>query len=175
MDRRRLVPVLAATAALVLTTDQVTKALVVAKLTPNTPVSLIDGWLRLRLVRNPGAAFSLLTGTTWLFTVIAVLVAVVIVRTASRIGSLAWALALGLIFGGLLGNLVDRLARAPGFGRGHVVDFIEYQRFPFMDFPVFNVADSAIVTGACLIALLGVLNIPLEGRRSADTEESAAS
>jgi signal peptidase II len=171
MEHRRLPLLLAATAAVVLTADQVTKVIVVARLAPEDPVSIVDGWLRLRLVRNPGAAFSLGTGTTWLFTLIAVAVGVVILRSATRLGSRVWAFALGLLFGGLLGNLIDRLLRSPGFGRGHVVDFIEYQRFPFMDFPVFNVADSAIVTGACLIALLGLLNVPMEGRRPAEVEE----
>ncbi|HEX2806436.1 MAG TPA: signal peptidase II, partial [Kineosporiaceae bacterium] len=76
-----------------------------------------------------------------------------------------WAVALGLLLGGALGNLLDRLLRAPGFGRGHVVDWIEYLKFPFMSFPIFNLADSCIVVAACLIALLGVRGIAIDGTR----------
>ncbi len=150
-------------AALAVIMDQVTKVIVVARLTPNVPVDVIPGWLQFRLVRNPGAAFSLSTGTTWLFTLIAVVVVVFIIRIARRLGSLPWAIALGLLLGGALGNLIDRLLRQPGFARGHVVDFIEYLRFPFIDFPVFNVADSCIVISAVLIAWFGLRETPLEG------------
>ncbi len=170
--RPRLIMVLAGVAVVVLGLDQLSKVLVVDRLTPGEPVSVIDGWLQLRLLRNSGAAFSLGTGSTWVFTLIAVVVAAVIVHTARRLHSLPWAIALGLLLGGLSGNLTDRLLREPGFGRGHVVDFIEYLRFPFMDFPVFNVADSCIVSAAVLIALLGVLNIPLEGRQQGAAAEA---
>lgn len=163
-SRSRLMPLLLAIAGVVLAVDQGTKVLAVARLTENAPVVLIDGWLQLRLVRNPGAAFSLSTGTTWLFTIVAAVVVVVIIRVARRLGSLPWTVALGLLLGGAVGNLTDRLLREPGFARGHVVDFVEYLRFPFMDFPVFNVADSCIVVGAVLIALLGIREVPLEGR-----------
>lgn len=162
--RARLVVLLAAVAATVLALDQATKALAVARLSENVPVPVIEGWLQLRLVRNAGAAFSLSTGTTWLFTLIACGVVFVIVRTARRIGSTAWALVLGLLLGGALGNLTDRLLREPGFARGHVVDFVEYLKFPFIQFPVFNVADSCIVVAAFLIALLAIREVPMEGR-----------
>jgi signal peptidase II len=164
-SRRRLPLLLAVVAAGVVTLDQVTKYLAVRHLTPDVPVTLIDGWLQLRLIRNSGAAFSLGTGMTWLLTIIATVVSVVIVRVARRLGSVAWAVALGLMLGGALGNLTDRLLRAPGFGRGHVVDFIEYLKFPFMDFPVFNVADSCVVSAAVLIAVLGVVGVGVDGRR----------
>ncbi len=154
-------------AAGVLVADQLTKSLVVARLTENVPVTVIPGWFQLRLVRNPGAAFSLATGTTWVFTLIAITVAVVIVRTSRRLGSRWWALALGLLLGGSVGNLIDRLLREPALGRGHVVDFLEYLRFPVIDFPVFNVADSCIVTAAGLIMLLGLREVPMEGRPGA--------
>lgn len=163
--RRRLWLLLAGTTALVLIADQITKYLVVEHLRAGEPVTVISGWLEFTLVRNPGAAFNMATGTTWIFTVIAFLVSFVIIRVSRRLGSRGWALALGLLLGGALGNLLDRLFRDPGFARGHVVDFIHYLKFPFMDFPVFNVADSCIVTSACLIALLGFRNIGLDGSR----------
>jgi signal peptidase II len=156
---------LAVIALCVVAADQYTKYLAVRDLTENVPVTVISGWLQWRLFRNPGAAFSLATGTTWIFTIIATVVSVVIVRVARQLGSRWWAVALGLLLGGAVGNLVDRLARSPGFARGHVVDFIEYLKFPFIDFPIFNVADSAITTAAVLIALLGLRGIAVDGSR----------
>jgi len=166
--RRGLALLLALVAVVVIGLDQLTKYLVVRNLTPYVPVPVVDGILRLNLIRNPGAAFSLATGTTWIFTVIATVVSVVIVRVARRLGSVWWAVCLGLLLGGALGNLTDRLFRAPGFGRGHVVDFIEYTKFPFMDFPVFNVADCSVVVAAATIGLLGLRGIGVDGRRLVD-------
>lgn len=147
--------------------DQFTKYLALRDLAENVPVTVIAGWLQFRLVRNSGAAFSFATGSTWIFTLIATVVSVMILRVSRQLGSRWWALALGLLLGGAVGNLVDRLVRPPGFARGHVIDFIEYLRFPFMDFPVFNVADSCIVVAACLIALLGLRGIGIDGSRAA--------
>ena len=166
--RRGLALLLALVAVVVIGLDQLTKYLVVRNLTPYVPVPVVDGILRLNLIRNPGAAFSLATGTTWIFTVIATVVSVVIVRVSRRLGSVWWAVCLGLLLGGALGNLTDRLFRAPGFGRGHVVDFIEYTKFPFMDFPVFNVADCSVVVAAATIGLLGLRGIGVDGRRLVD-------
>jgi len=165
---RRLPLVLFGVATLVVVVDQVVKTWAVAGLTPGRPRTVIAGWLEFLIVRNPGAAFSFLTAGTWVFTIVAVVVAVVIVRMSRRIGSLIWAIALGLLLGGALGNLVDRVIREPGLGRGHVVDFIHYLRFPFMDFPVFNLADSCIVAAAVLIGWLGLRGIGLDGRRHND-------
>jgi signal peptidase II len=85
---------------------------------------------------------------------------VTIIRFARRLGSLGWAVALGLLLGGALGNLTDRLFRAPGFFRGHVIDFLEWPHWP-----VFNLADSCIVTAAALIALLSLRGIGIDGQR----------
>ncbi len=169
--RTGLAVTVAVTALLVITVDQLSKVWAVARLTGREPITVLDGILQFRLTRNPGAAFSLATGTTWVFTLVAVAVTVVIIRSVRRIGSGWWALAFGLLLGGAVGNLLDRLFREPGFGRGHVVDFIEYLKFPFMDFPIFNVADSCIVTAAGLIVLLGLRGIGLDGRRLSDLEQ----
>ena len=164
--RRRALPlVLSAVALAVVAADQTAKYLAVRDLTPGVPVPVIDGLLQLRLIRNSGAAFSMATGMTWIFTVVATVVSAVIIRIARRLGSTTWAVALGLLLGGAVGNLLDRLFREPGFARGHVVDFIEYLKFPFMDFPVFNVADSCIVVSAVLIALLGLVGLGVDGTR----------
>ncbi len=156
--RRRLSVVLIVIAGVTLAVDQATKAWALATLTPGEPVDLIGSWIRLDLIRNPGAAFSLGDGVTWLLTVISVAILAWVVVAARRVGSMPWAIALGLLLGGAVGNVLDRLLREPGFGRGHVVDFIDY-------FGLFigNVADIAIVGAACLIALLAARGIPMRG------------
>ncbi len=159
--RRHLVAALAAVAVTVLALDQVTKALALAHLTEGERTPLVGDLLGLQLMRNPGAALSLASGMTWVFTVAAVGVSVVIVRVADRLGSRAWALALGLLLGGAVGNLVDRLVRPPGFGVGHVVDFIAYG-----DWFIGNVADIAIVAAAVMIVLLTMIGIGIDGRRT---------
>ena len=121
----------------VLAADIITKAVVVATLSDRPPVRLLGGLLTLRVDRNPGAAFSIGTSMTVVFTAIAAGVIVFILRTSRRIHSVAWAVTLGLLLGGATGNLVDRLLRAPGPLRGYVVDWIQLPHWP-----VFNVADS---------------------------------
>jgi signal peptidase II len=150
----------------VLTADIVSKVLVVATLKPDEQVDLLGHVLRLTLTRNAGAAFSVGTSATILFTVVAVGVVVVIAREARRLTSAGWAITLGLLLGGALGNLIDRLVRSPAPFRGHVVDWIELPHWP-----VFNLADSAIVIGGCLAVLLASRGTPLDSR----TAEPAAS
>jgi signal peptidase II len=159
----RRLGVLAAVAALTYALDVTSKVIVVATLTPGERVPVIDGLLWLRLVRNPGAAFGMGVGMTVVFTLISVVVIGVILRMSRRLGSAGWAVTLGLLLGGALGNLTDRLARAPGFLHGHVVDFVEV---PY--WPVFNVADSAIVTAGALMVLLALRNVPIEGSAGRD-------
>lgn len=120
--------------------------------------------------RNPGAAFSIAGGATVLFTLVALGIVAVIVRTARRLRSRAWAVTLGLLLGGALGNLADRLLRAPGPLRGHVVDFVDLQWHGSSVWPVFNVADAAIVTGALLAVLLSWRHVELGEPAVGDTE-----
>jgi signal peptidase II len=157
--------VLAGVAAFVLVADIITKALVVAHLREGQPVHVLDDVLMFNLLRNPGAAFSVGTGDTIVFTAIAVVVVVYIARTARNLRSIAWAITLGLLLGGALGNLGDRIFRAPGFLRGHVVDWIEVTRY----WPVFNLADSAIVIGGILTVLLALLGYRMDGRHAERT------
>jgi signal peptidase II len=158
----------AAVALVVLALDVVAKLLVVNRLPEShPPVRLLGGLLYLNQQRNSGAAFSLGTGFTIILTLVALAVVAVIVRTAGRLRSTGWAVSLGLILGGALGNLGDRVFRAPGLGRGHVVDWISvfgsYDRY----WPIFNLADSAIVCGAILAALLVLLGVEFDGRKHA--------
>ncbi|MGW4353886.1 signal peptidase II [Nocardia sp. NPDC004582] len=147
-------------AAVVLGLDLLTKTIVVATMTPGKPIDLIGDWARLTLVRNPGAAFSMATGMTWALTLIAAAVVIGVIRIGRTLRSLPWAIGLGLVLGGALGNLIDRLFRAPGPLQGHVVDFVAVGWWP-----VFNVADSAIVCGAILLVALTVFGFEPDGTR----------
>jgi len=145
-------------ALLTLIADIGTKLLVVARLEGKEPIELLGGAVTLAVSRNSGAAFSFAEGATVVFTLVAVGVAVFIVRTLPRLRSTAWAVTLGLLLGGAVGNLVDRLTRAPGIGRGAVVDFISVPHFA-----TFNVADSAITVGAVLAVLLSLKSVEVDG------------
>ncbi|HEY8372437.1 MAG TPA: signal peptidase II [Pseudonocardiaceae bacterium] len=161
-SRRRL-GLLVAAASLALLLDVLTKVLAVAHLEGQPPVRLAGGALYLVLVRNPGAAFSMATGMTWVLTLIALGVVVWILWIATRLRSTGWALGLGLILGGALGNLVDRFVRSPGPLRGHVVDFLSVFAPDGSVFPVFNIADSAITVGCATIVLMTLLGRDYDG------------
>jgi signal peptidase II len=165
-ERRPRTRILLALAGAVLAADLATKLVVVATIAPGEDIRMLGGLLYLTQLRNVGAAFSLAEGFTVLFTVIAVVVSVIIVRTARRLYSTGWAVALGLVLGGALGNLVDRVFRDPGFLRGGVVDFLSVFAPDGRVWPVFNVADSAIVCGGILGALLALRGIEFDGSRA---------
>lgn len=145
-------------ALLTIALDAATKALVVARLEHREHIRVLGGLVTFEVSRNSGAAFSFAQGATALFTLIAVGVVVVIVRALPRLQSRGWAVTLGLLLGGAIGNLIDRITRAPGVGRGAVVDFIHLPHFA-----TFNVADSAITTGAVLAVLLSLRGIEIDG------------
>jgi len=125
--------------------DQLTKVWAVAALSDG-PIELIDGFLQLRLTRNPGAAFSSFTGGGPFLGAIAAVVAVAIAFLLPQIEERLDRVALSLVMGGALGNFVDRIFRSDGFLDGAVVDFID-----FSFFPTFNVADSSISIGVALM------------------------
>ncbi|MEU9024382.1 signal peptidase II [Actinomadura sp. NPDC048394] len=156
---------LIAVALAALAADIVSKTIVVATLQDRAPVRLLGGLLKLRETRNSGAAFSIGTGYTIVFTVIACGVVVAILRTARNLRSLPWAVCLGLLLGGAIGNLLDRLFRAPAPLKGHVVDWIEFPHYP-----VFNLADSAIVCGGILAVVLAARGLQIDGTRLADKD-----
>ena len=168
--RRRRIWIVLICAALALAIDTVSKAIVVANLQGRGPIHVPGGFLNLTLIRNSGAAFSIGESQTWVFTVIAAGVVFVILRVSRNLRSLPWAIALGLLLGGALGNLSDRLLRSPGVGRGDVVDFLQFPTFPLVhyDFPVFNLADTSIVIGGCLMVLLSFLGMQPDGTRHKD-------
>ena len=142
-----------AVAVIGLTLDIVAKIVAVRLLDPQQPVVLLNGLLTLRLIRNPGAAFSLGEQFTFVFAIMAALVVTfVIIRLVPRLGHPGWAVALGLLVAGVTGNLIDRIFRSPGPLRGHVVDFLQ---LPY--WPIFNVADMCISSAAVLIMILAVI------------------
>ncbi len=156
-------------AVAVVAVDQATKAWALATFTTGERTPLLGDLLGLTLVHNSGAALSIASGTTWVFTIAAVAVTVVVLRVASRLGSRGWTAALGLLLGGAVGNLIDRLVREPGVGVGKVVDFIAYG-----DWFVGNVADIAIVVAAGLMMVLGFRGIALDGTRHVDGADEGA-
>ncbi|MFI6521617.1 signal peptidase II [Spirillospora sp. NPDC050679] len=167
--RPRRVGVLIAVAVTALALDVVSKIIVVATLQDRPPIELLGGLLTLRETRNSGAAFSIGTGYTVVFTMIAIGVVVAIIRTARNLRSLPWAICLGLMLGGAFGNLVDRILRAPAPLKGHVVDWIELPNWP-----VFNLADSAIVCGGVLAVLLAARGLQIDGTRVTGKETETA-
>lgn len=172
---RRLIGLLASLAVVIYGLDLFTKTLVLRTIEGREPQVVIPGLLQFRVIFNSGAAFSIGTGMTFVFTLVAAGVVIAIIRTARKLRSLPWAITLGLMLGGALGNLTDRLLRYPaGFGRpasgqlqGHVVDFIE--TFPG-HFPVWNIADSAIVCGGIVAVFLAWRGYQIDGTREVTTK-----
>jgi signal peptidase II len=138
----------------IIVVDQTVKAWAVANLEGQPARPFIGELLRLDLVRNPGAAFSLGTGSTLFFTILSAIVSVVLLRLLWRTTDPRWALAFGALVGGALGNLTDRLTRDPGFPVGHVVDM-----FRLPNFPVFNIADIAITLSVATMMLLSLRGV----------------
>ncbi|TFD03570.1 MULTISPECIES: signal peptidase II [unclassified Cryobacterium] len=160
--RSRALIVLALVALGVYALDQVSKYLVVASMTEGSVIRVLNDVLQLHFVRNPGAAFSLASGSTWIFSIIAAAVVIFIAWFARRIHSFTWGLVFGLLLGGVLGNLTDRLLREPGFGVGHVVDFIST---PWLLPAIYNVADMAIVSSMVIFMILTIRGIGLDGNK----------
>lgn len=159
--------IIAILAVLVLAADQFSKFLAIAFLPPEERVDVLGEFLQLYLIRNPGAAFSLGEGVTWLFTIALAVVAGAIVWLAvTRVRSRSWAIILGLLLGGVLGNLTDRVVREPGFPVGHVVDFILTPWMWFWTTPaIYNVADMFIVTMMIGVAILVLTGFRMDGTR----------
>lgn len=144
--------------------DQLTKYLVVANIALGEVVPVWDGVFHLTYLRNTGMAFSLLEGGRWFFLVLTVISLTLIVLTIRKkwVSKPAELWALAAIAGGAVGNMIDR-ARF-----GYVVDMIEVE---FMDFAVFNVADSFVVCGA---AVLVIWTLFFDKQKKENTHETDA-
>ena len=158
MYRRRIFQV----ALVVVLLDQFSKYLAVAKLEHKPAINLIGHYLKLAFTRNPGAAFSIGTSVTFLFTIFSLSIAVLIIWKANVVTHPIWAICAGGFLGGAIGNLIDRIVRSPGIFRGHVVDFIALPNFPY-----FNLADSAVTLSAITAALLSFRGIDYTNETSA--------
>jgi signal peptidase II len=163
---RRAVIVLVAVAVAALVIDLITKQIVAGHLREGEPVRWLGGALYLTYIRNAGAAFSFGTGYTWIFPLITFCVIAAIVWLAQTLRSTAWAVSFGLVLGGALGNLSDRLFRAPGPMRGHVVDFISLFSPDGAHFAIFNMADTALSCGVALALLLELMGRHRDGTRA---------
>ena len=151
------------------TLDQLTKFWVLNNMSEGETIPVLPPLLNWHFVRNPGAAFSIGTEFTWVFTIIMVIVAGYVIfklRTTTRT---IWLVAMGALLGGVFGNLTDRLIQEPGFGVGHVIDFIA-----FPNFAVFNIADSLIVCSMIGIGLLLVTGTPMNEEEAAKLREEKA-
>ena len=142
----------------VVVADQLSKLWAVSALTDRAPITVIPGLVDLRLLYNPGAAFSIGRGSTWIFAVAAAGTVAGILYYGRRLGSHAWTLGLGLMLGGATSHLLDRIFRDPGFARGHVVDFIDYKGFF-----VGNIADIFLVGAAGFLVVLNLRGIQIDG------------
>ena len=149
--RSGLYAVLGLFALVTLVADQASKIWALNTLEPGVAKPFIGQWIQLHLIRNSGAAFSLGNRMTWVLTILSVVIVAAILASLRRITTGAWAATIGLLLGGAVGNLVDRVFRAPGLFRGHVVDFLDY-----FDLFIGNVADIAIVVAAGLVVILSV-------------------
>ena len=146
--KTRLTTVVTGVAALVVAVDQLTKWWALNTL-DDRDIDLF--WtLRLHLVRNSGAAFSLAGGRGGLIAILAIAVVIGLIGFGRAIDTKLGAVALGLVLGGAVGNLVDRFFRdGTGFLGGAVTDFVDLQWWP-----VFNVADAAVTIGGLLIVFV---------------------
>lgn len=135
--------------------------LAVRYLDPVDPPVLLGGLLTLRLVRNPGAAFSMGENYTVVLSIVGMAALIfVLVWLIPRTRHRGWAITLGLLLAGILGNLTDRLVRPPSFAHGHVIDFLQVPNFA-----IFNVADICVTFAAVgMIWLMLVRGVDLSGQ-----------
>jgi len=144
-------------AIFVILLDQFTKWLIVNNMFLGESITIIDHVLYITSHRNRGAAWGILQGQMWLFYVITIVVIVGIMfylHKAAR-GKMLLGVSLALMLGGAIGNFIDRVLRK------EVVDFIHTYIFSY-NFPVFNIADSALVIGVILL----MIQMLLDERRS---------
>ena len=161
---RRLFWLTAVIAVVVIAVDQLTKWWAESTLGDGQTIPLLGDLLGLKLVYNPGAAFGIGEGFTWILAILAGVVAIGLAIYAWRVRSGWWALVFGLVLGGAITHFGDRAFRDPGLFQGHVVDFIKYG-----DWFIGNIADIAIVGGAILGALLVIFGVKM-GREAESAE-----
>nr|WP_062197787.1 signal peptidase II [Massilibacterium senegalense] len=147
-------------ALLMILLDQGTKWLIVSKMQYGESIKMIQDFIYITSHRNRGAAFGILQGKMWLFFIITAVVVVAVIFYLQKYGRKEPLLgtSLALILGGAIGNFIDRLFR------GEVVDFIDVKIFSY-DYPIFNIADSALVIGVILMIIYTIR----DGREQKET------
>ncbi len=150
MHRRSLL----VTALVVVVIDLATKVWAVSKLENQPDIQVVGNLLQFSFLRNPGAAFSIGTNVTWVFTLISIALSIAVLVISKNVANRTWAIALGGLLGGALGNLVDRIFRSPEPFQGHVVDFILLPNYP-----MFNISDSAVVVSAIAMVIMSIQGI----------------
>lgn len=153
----------------IIVVDQITKWAVVENLEEQRAYPVIGEFFRLYLVRNPGAAFSMGTSVTIIFSIFQLIAFLACIVLALRTRYMAGALPIGLIGGGAAGNLLDRVFREPGGMHGHVVDFLS-----FGSFAIFNVADAAITVGVVCYLIYAFFIEPANHVREERKEQEEA-
>jgi signal peptidase II len=135
-------------ALIIIIIDQVTKWLIVKSMQLGESITVIEDFLYITSHRNRGAAWGILQGQMWFFYIITVIVIIGIIVYIQKFarGKYLLGISLGLMLGGAIGNFIDRVYRK------EVVDFVDTYIFGY-DFPIFNVADSALVVGVGLLLL----------------------
>ncbi|WP_075980996.1 signal peptidase II [Bacillus massilinigeriensis] len=144
-------------ALMVIALDQLTKWLVVKNMDYGESIRIIENFLYITSHRNQGAAWGILQGQMWFFyiiTLVVILGIIYYIQKATK-GKVLFGVSLGLILGGAIGNFIDRVIRK------EVVDFVHTYIFGY-NFPVFNVADSALVIGVGLL----IIHLFIEERES---------
>lgn len=155
LRRGTVLGIIAALAAVLAILDQITKNWALANLQELEPQPFLGEVLQLTLLFNTGAAWGMGSEITPVVTALQIAIVIgVLVFATTTVRSPWYAVALGLVMGGALGNIHDRLLRPPGPFHGAVVDFLELPRWP-----VFNIADMAVVAGALLIVILGLVGV----------------
>ena len=147
-------------ALVVVVLDQASKHLAIQYLSDGSNPKVLGDFLKLILVFNDSAAFSMGVGQTWVLALMAIAAVLALLWFGPKAKSSIWSLIYGFVLGGAAGNLIDRLTRPPGFLNGHVVDFLQ---IPW-NFPIFNVADSFLVVGVSLAILRTLMGDEVGGK-----------
>ncbi len=166
---RRLFWATISLALAVIVVDQATKFWAEAQLGDGQRIPVIGDFITFVLVYNPGAAFSIGSGYTWIFTIITGIAVVVLAWYAWGLQSRAWVWPIGLLLGGATTHFGDRLFRQPEFANGHVVDFIAYSNWF-----VGNVADIVLFFGVVLMLVLSFTGVPPKREHPVEAADNAS-
>lgn len=135
-------------ALVIIALDQITKILIVKNMNLGESITIIENFLYITSHRNPGAAWGILAGRMWFFYIITIIVVIALVYYIQKMAKthILLGISLGLMLGGAIGNFIDRIFRK------EVVDFVDTYIFGY-NFPIFNVADSALTVGVVLLMI----------------------